>query len=332
MEKGEREAGTGTNPKRSKSNKSNKRRRDKEKTSAIVDQSTNHSNATATTSGTDERAVTGDPSDQGKKRPRGDGAGAAATSLAGKKRPRESVAAPHHHPFPTEYGDHFETPLQAYRDIEGALALLAKLLDKKRKHLRIWDPYYCAGRTPRLLGQLGFPKVEHSNQDFYKVVREKRQPKHDVLITNPPYSGDHKKRCLEYCRASGKPWFLLVPNYVATKDYYRLAVLGPAAGPGGEPFYVVPDNKYYFDHPEGTGHADSPFTGVWYVHCGSHTETVFEGTIAQKRGGVSVLRSLDELSQTGAVTTERRLNPRQRKALKKKRSAAAAAAAAAGVL
>lgn len=46
-----------------------------------------------------------------------------------------------HHPFPTEYGDHFETPLQAYRDIEGSLALLSKLLGKKRKHLRIWDPY-----------------------------------------------------------------------------------------------------------------------------------------------------------------------------------------------
>ncbi|CAM9788579.1 unnamed protein product [Ectocarpus fasciculatus] len=332
MEKGEREAGTGKNPKKRKSkSKNNKRRDNTEKAAARVgNPSTNHSNATATTSGTDEKAVAGDPSAPGKKRPRGHGAGAAAASPAGKKRPgergRESAAAPH--PFPTEYGDHFETPLQAYRDIEGALALLAKLLDKKRKHLRIWDPYYCAGRTPRLLGQLGFPKVEHSNQDFYKVVREKRQPKHDVLITNPPYSSDHKKRCLEYCRASGKPWFLLVPNYVATKDYYRLAVLGPAAGPGGEPFYVVPESKYNFDHPEGTGHADSPFTGVWYVHCGSHNEAVFEGTIAQKRGGVSVLRSLDELSQTGAVTTERRLNPRQRKALKKKRSAAAAATAA----
>lgn len=184
---------------------------------------------------------------------------------------------------------------------------------------------YCAGRTPRLLAQLGFHKVEHSNQDFYKVVREKRQPKHDVLITNPPYSGDHKKRCLEYCRASGKPWFLLVPNYVATKDYYRLAVLGEAAGPGGEPFYVVPETKYSFDHPEGTGHTDSPFSGVWYVHCGSHTEAVFKGTFAEKRGGVSVLRSLDELGRTGTVSTERRLNPRQRKALKKKRSAAAAA-------
>ncbi|CAM9747599.1 unnamed protein product, partial [Hapterophycus canaliculatus] len=267
-----------------------------------------------------------DEGSTGKKRRRGDGTAGAPVSFEEEKRPREKfqsrVSA--HHPFPTEYGDHFETPLQAYRDIEGALGLLSKFLGKKRKHLRIWDPYYCAGRTPRLLGQLGFHKVEHSNQDFYKLVREKRQPKHDVLITNPPYSGDHKKRCLEYCRASGKPWFLLVPNYVATKDYYRLAVLGPAAGLGGEPFYVVPETKYSFDHPEGTGHANSPFTGVWYVHCGSHTQAVFEGTAAENRGGVSVLRSLGELSQTGAVTTERRLNPRQRKALKKKRSAAAA--------
>eukprot|EP00903_Cladosiphon_okamuranus_P010333 g9776.t1 len=257
-------------------------------------------------------------------------AGAGAGVGAGKKRPREEATAAQssvskHHPFPTEYGDHFETPLQAYRDIEGPLALLSKLLGKKRKHLRIWDPYYCAGRTPRLLRQLGFPKVEHSNQDFYKLIRENQQPKHDVLVTNPPYSRDHKKRCLEYCRASGKPWFLLVPNYVATKDYYRLAVLGPAAGPGGEPFYVVPKNKYAFDHPEGTGHADSPFSGVWYVQCGEHTEAVFQGAKAEKRGGVSVLRSLDELSQTGAVTTARRLNPRQRKSLKKKRSASASA-------
>lgn len=62
-----------------------------------------------------------------------------------KKRRREDAPAVEstspHHPFPTEYGDHFETPLQAYRDIEGALALLSKLLGKKRKHLRIWDPY-----------------------------------------------------------------------------------------------------------------------------------------------------------------------------------------------
>lgn len=175
-----------------------------------------------------------------------------------------------------------------------------------------------------MLAKLGFPKVEHSNQDFYKVIQENRQPNYDVLVTNPPYSGDHKKRCLQYCRASGKPWFLLIPNYVATKDYYRLSVLGSAAGPGGEPFYVVPQTKYPFDHPEGTGHADSPFFGVWFVQCGSHTEALFEGTKTENRGGVCVVRSLEELGRAGAVKTERRMNPRQRKAMKKKRTAEAA--------
>lgn len=62
--------------------------------------------------------------------------------LAGRKRARQTVATDTpKHPFPTEYGDHFETPLQAYRDVEGALSSLAKRLGKKRKHLKIWDPY-----------------------------------------------------------------------------------------------------------------------------------------------------------------------------------------------
>lgn len=182
---------------------------------------------------------------------------------------------------------------------------------------------YCAGRTTRLLAQLGFPKVEHHKRDFYKVISSRKEPVHDVLVTNPPYSGDHKQRCLEYCRASGKPWLLLIPNYVATKDYYRLAVLGSAAALGGEPFYVVPANKYAFDHPEGTGHEDSPFFALWYVHLGIHTEDVFQGARAEATGGISVLRSVDELGRTGAVRTVRRLNPKQRKALKKRNAEAA---------
>lgn len=97
----------------------------------------------------------------------------------------------------------------------------------------------------------------------------------------------------------------------------------PTASSSPPPPSQVPESKYSFDHPEGTGHSDSPFSGVWYVQCGSHTEAVFQGATAENRGGVSVLRSLDELGQAGAVTTARRLNPRQRKALKKKRSAAA---------
>lgn len=75
--------------------------------------------------------------------------------FSGKKRPRETdgsgpLSGVSKHPFPTEYGDHFETPLQAYRDVEGALALLAKRLGKKRKHLRIWDPYVSTEAKTRM--------------------------------------------------------------------------------------------------------------------------------------------------------------------------------------
>lgn len=75
--------------------------------------------------------------------------------FSGKKRPRETdgfgpLSGVSEHPFPTEYGDHFETPLEAYRDVEGALALLAKRLGKKRKHLRIWDPYVSTEAKTRM--------------------------------------------------------------------------------------------------------------------------------------------------------------------------------------
>ena len=42
-------------------------------------------------------------------------------------------------------------------------------------------------------------------------------PKYDILITNPPYSEDHKEKILEFCSVLTKPWFLLLPNYVANK-------------------------------------------------------------------------------------------------------------------
>ena len=42
-------------------------------------------------------------------------------------------------------------------------------------------------------------------------------PEYDILITNPPYSGDHVERLLTYCVNSNKPFILLLPNYVYMK-------------------------------------------------------------------------------------------------------------------
>jgi len=287
------------------------------------------------------------------------------------------------HPFATEYGDHFETPREAYAHLAPALAFLAARLGKTPASLRIYDPFFCAGKltfiitinniyvcilkavrraphtllehclqpTPRPnraerpwralfvvprgvnldvdlpgalpsaqrargrrhgrspfqppppcalvsrpcalvsrrclplprapgavvrhLASLGFTSVVHENVDFWGNVRAGTVPSYDLLLTNPPFSGDHKatnhptcacsiqrwdsshvmpfllfvcfeatvvvrdvrqERILDFCAQSRKPWMLLLPNYVATKSYYAAAAA--AAHPGS--FFVVP--------------------------------------------------------------------------------------------
>lgn len=39
-----------------------------------------------------------------------------------------------------------------------------------------------------------------------------------MVVTNPPFSGDHLPKVLRFCsRRDSKPWFLLLPNYVYLK-------------------------------------------------------------------------------------------------------------------
>jgi hypothetical protein len=140
--------------------------------------------------------------------------------------------------FAVDYNDHFETPLVAYTDILPMLLTLAKALNKKPKELVIYDPYYCQGGMVAMLAGMGFPKVINMNRDFYADVAMKRIPDYDILITNPPYSGEHKPKLLKYLLNStsrqsskdqlkgsncykGKPFALLLPAYTATKSYWK---------------------------------------------------------------------------------------------------------------
>jgi hypothetical protein len=64
----------------------------------------------------------------------------------------------------------------------------------------------------------GYLSVYNRREDFYKCIENDAIPKdYDVLITNPPYSGDNIERLVTFCLASRKPFFLLMPNYVYTK-------------------------------------------------------------------------------------------------------------------
>jgi hypothetical protein len=225
--------------------------------------------------------------------------------------------------YTVDYNDHFETPLVAYEDI---LPLLDGLKPKRnRKDHVVYDPYYCNGRTAVLLHQLGFENAVHAKRDFYKDVEGDKLPQHDTLITNPPYSDQHKERCLEIClkqfKDHGRPFFLLMPNYVAARSYFS-RILGDSID---NTAFLVPSIPYEYDHPEGTGHEISPFASLWFCGVGNVQELKEHWDAHEwklDRGRPTFATSIKELEELAAIPTEKRPNPRQRK----KRKAAAMAA------
>lgn len=123
------------------------------------------------------------------------------------------------HPFQRDPADDAETPFESYRDIEPLLARLAQLTPgvRDKAALRVYDPYFCAGSVVSHLGRLGFPRVHNVNVDCYAAQRECRVPEFDVLVTNPPFSGAHLARALEFAGGCGKPFFMLAPDFLIDK-------------------------------------------------------------------------------------------------------------------
>jgi hypothetical protein len=64
--------------------------------------------------------------------------------------------------------------------------------------------------------------MRERTQDFYAIAGTEAAPPFDVLLTSPPYSRDHIQKCMEFAVNSGKAWFILQPQYVHRKAYYRL--------------------------------------------------------------------------------------------------------------
>ena len=109
-------------------------------------------------------------------------------------------------PFETNYNDHFETPQAAYADVLPLLAACAKQAHGDGaglETLRVYDPYYCQGAMQQALAALGCArdKLINENRDFYADVAAGTLPAHEVLLTNPPYSADHKQRLLDFLLA-----------------------------------------------------------------------------------------------------------------------------------
>ena len=242
------------------------------------------------------------------------------------------------YPYETEYADHFETPLRAFADIAPLLERLGGP-QSARAQVRVLDPYHCEGAAQSRLRSLGFKRARNPREDFYKsdlyrafeeegegaAFRGRAAASYDVLVTNPPYSSTHKERILALALASGRPWCLLLPAYVAEKAYYTTLTEAAAA----RPFFVQPRRRYDFDHVLGAGHDHSHFESVWFVDAGEprRTEALFRhcaklgayGEAADR----SLRRHLADLKLAGAVRAAKRPNPRQRKKMKMRREAAA---------
>ncbi|KAL3939495.1 MAG: hypothetical protein SGBAC_005801 [Bacillariaceae sp.] len=213
--------------------------------------------------------------------------------------------------YKVDYNDHFETPLCAYKDI---LPLLDGLNQNRKEHV-IYDPYYCDGRVAVLLRQLGFDRIIHAKRDFYKDVEMNTVPEHVTLVTNPPYSDNHKEKCIEFCiqqfQEEGRAFFLLMPNYVAAKSYFRTLLNGK--GCMDDVAYVVPPSPYEYDHPEGTGYEVPPFNSLWFVGIGKEKIRQMQETWQQKVGFARFVTSLNELERLSVISMQKRPNPKQRK-------------------
>lgn len=178
-------------------------------------------------------------------------------------------------------------------------------LEGAEARLRVYDPYFCTGRAAGLLGGLGFPRVNHEQRDFYADVESGSVPSHHVLVTNPPYSGDHKERLLEIIlgwqrRAHGRgvpaPFLLLLPSWSAGKKFFRRFVASLSAAVGGaeaaesgaQVFYVCRRGsrgepaKYEFDHVAGAGKKTCPFFGLWF--CGGFGQLTARAVRRSTRG------------------------------------------------
>eukprot|EP00985_Skeletonema_marinoi_P000163 scaffold51_cov152-Skeletonema_marinoi.AAC.4 len=239
------------------------------------------------------------------------------------------------YPYPVDYNDHFETPQRAYADIYPLLRYcLQKHKKSNKEEAIIYDPYFCTGTAATLMEQtfksnkdkspLPCPtRIHHKKADFYVDVQQNKFPQYDILVTNPPYSSNHKERCLDFVvnqlKKNGRPFFLLMPNYVSTKEYWRKITQNIQV------VFIAPSTShpYEYNHPEGTGHEKSPFESVWFcgVSGNEDMKALKDAFIKfhSKHTSTPIPRwaeSLQGLIQVGGVSGEKRKNPRQRKKMR----------------
>ncbi|KAJ8605155.1 hypothetical protein CTAYLR_000505 [Chrysophaeum taylorii] len=174
--------------------------------------------------------------------------------------------------FAADPDDHCETPSEAYADVAPALEWLASRCGKTRGTVHLYDPYWCAGGVKSRLGELGFERVANDNVDCYATWDDRE---YDVLVTNPPYSGDHIARLARYCAVPGCKWLWLVPEWTHKKEEFVAALDGRV------PLYLSPEKRYVYAPPPNmrakkrsdTHKKTAPFHSIWICWAGTQPQT-----------------------------------------------------------
>ena len=260
------------------------------------------------------------------------------------QRGNKSVFSRPRYAFQVDDTDHCETPFDAYQDVLELLDQVAKSLGKNRSNLSIYDPYYCDGGVTKRLASLGFANVRNVNRDFYDDIANGLTPPYDILVTNPPYSGVHIEKLLHFCCDNRtKPFLLLMPHFVYTKDYYHKAFHDAKTNQTlVHPFFLVPKTRYAYVPPKWVDAHDgskalargkdntAPFPTFWYCS----TQSLLPQTWLTDRYGPSgMVRSPHRSGLRYAQSTndiprdfkgefdvsKKRPNPKARKRAAKKR-------------
>ena len=183
------------------------------------------------------------------------------------------------------------------------------------------------------LAALGFTSVRHAPVDFWRLTTH--PPRFEVMVTNPPFSGDNIPRLLAFLEARDEPWLLLLPEFVAAKTYFRDLLArrrsGGAGGSGRPPilFLAPREAPYAFKAPPsidggaagagggggglgGRTVASGHFTCIWFCS-GIPREALLGGQAADVAVAEDVA-DLPRLAPAGHVTpAERRWRKKQRK-------------------
>eukprot|EP00041_Stephanoeca_diplocostata_P010287 m.163257 g.163257 ORF g.163257 m.163257 type:complete len:315 (-) comp18099_c0_seq2:191-1135(-) len=240
---------------------------------------------------------------------------------------RKSVIPLPKHNFEVDIGDHCETPLMAYRDISPVFESIREAIKKRKQAIQLYDPYFCRGAVVANLQQLGYKSVYNKNVDFYKAQREGSIPPYDVLVTNPPYSGKHINKLLNFVMRSNKPSLLLVPKYTHEEPFYDPII--DRMPRDKQPMYFVPRKRYAYVSPEGIRGREmpvTPFESVWHLHLDAEAREHLlswdqglsfldsHGILCRNR--MQLNAALAEVQQI--CKTDGRPNPRARKRARKK--------------